>query len=207
MSITKNLLLAAFSCCIMSVPTMFGAALDLTCPTFPTTITQNNATSGSATFTCGGSGLNTALVTITNVQYFSTLDWSFGGLGSNTETAVFTPSANFSGPTTTCVDTATGTSSGTTACSFTAIPSGLAASTTLTGPALQALGTGNTTFTVLATATVAAGSSIGSSNAGVMVEYDYNVNQVGGAPEPTTFALLGSALVGLGILGRKRLSR
>jgi hypothetical protein len=48
---------------------------------------------------------------------------------------------------------------------------------------------------------------LNSESAGALVGTFAATQAPSGAPEPATMALLGSALIGLGIIGRKRFSR
>jgi hypothetical protein len=155
-----------------------------------------NGTPGTGlSVTCGPSNLP-SIDFITGVDLWITQDYSYGSSGSNTLVTTFTPTAGFVGSPESCSTTGASSSAGS-ACSFTGLPSGVEYASTSTGAALQTLGTTGI-FTVGISAAVTAG-TINAASAGVMVEYDYNSP----VPEPATFGLIGSALLGLGVLGRK----
>ena len=72
----------------------------------------------------------------------------------------------------------------------------------LTGNVLQTFSLG--TLTVAVSSAVTSG-AVQTSTGDVIVEYDYTVNSA--TPEPATLGLVGSALLGLGLLARKRAAR
>jgi hypothetical protein len=181
---------------------MFGSSLNVFCS--PTSTSFSSGT-GTGTDTCGPSGL-VATDTINAITIFFLSDYQFGLSPSNSVSIGFTPSntlgATWSTPATTCTVTGAGSSTADT-CNFFAgnvNAPGTSSSTDTNAASLHALAA--STFTVGLTSAVNSG-SVATSAAGVVVEYDFTVASTG-SPEPTTLALVGSALIGLGIIRRKR---
>jgi hypothetical protein len=156
---------------------------------------------GSTTFTCpGATGLPVGAV-VTEVILWEAGDYQYGTTGSNEIQIVDTISSgtwtnvDWASSTHTC-DVSGGGSSNTTPCTYTAVypPSDVYSYDTNAADISTFAASG---FTVGSVSTIVAGGAAGSTS-GLYVEYDY-------APEPTTMAMVGGLLIGLGTLVRKRL--
>ena len=201
---------------------MFGSMLDAQC-----SLVQYSSFPASGTnVSCGGSGLNIGSAigqdTITGIEAYMETDYTFGGTPPNSVQYVFTPSTSggntwtesgtgaANGPaTSTCTVSSSGAVAGAAVYSC-GQEEGLANSTGLTAIAtssdnaagLQTLG--GSGFTIATADTILSG-SVGVASNSAVVEYDYTVNS--STPEPATLGLVGSALLGLGFIARKRAAR
>ncbi len=211
----KTLSMAAFVavCGFMSASSAFGSQLNAFCTP---TGTFSGGTGGPITETCGsfsniGGGTIGSAVgqdTITSVEIYLVSDYQVGFTGSQSVSVTYgTPSAgSFTVPgVDPCVVTGASSSSANTCGSYSGTlntPGTEDLVSTLTGAALQTFAASN--FTDAVSSVVTTG-SVQTSAGDIIVEYDYVVNS--GVPEPATFGLVGSALLGLGLISRKRFSR
>jgi hypothetical protein len=180
---------------------MYADVIEM-CNTTPTTIINNGTNSSPVSFTCPGAGLTVGSGpgqdTITGETIYETAEFSYGSSLGNTVQTVFTQ-ANF--PTGTCTETGSSVASANT-CSSGAQTAGLAEAVNSIVQSWGGVSTGSTAFTVTANATLISG-ALGTSNAGVFVDYAYSVNPTT-VPEPATLTLFGSGLLALGFVARKR---
>ncbi len=214
MTLTNKILLAACACCLTAAPTMFGANLNAFC--MPTGTFTGGASVSPLSETCGsfgtdgggtiGSGIGQD--TITGVKIYLIADFATGFGPSNVVAVTFgAPSGgSFSSPAVDpCVVTGAGGSSANTCGVYSTnvnAPGTTSETSGLAGSGLQTFA--GTSFTVAVSSAVTSG-SVQTSTGDVIVEYDYSVNSA--TPEPATLGLVGSALLGLGLLARKRVAR
>jgi hypothetical protein len=183
---------------------MFGSTILSACGP---TINYANG-SGTGTATCGPGPDLTGDTGIT-IEVIYMADYSAGNFATtNTAQVVFTPQnldGGWSPASMTC--TATGTfNSATDSCNNPPpAPTVQGNFSSALGTQAQLIALAGSSFTVSETATLVQG-TVSNSTGTVFVQYDYSAPTTG-APEPTTMALVGSALIGLGIIGRKRLAR
>jgi hypothetical protein len=215
MSITQKIFLAALVCCLMGASSMFGAQLNAFCAptgTFAGGVGGPLAeTCGSFTTDGGGTiGTGAGTDTITGVQIFLVADYQVGLAASNSVTVNFgAPSAgSFSAPAVDpCVVTGASSSSTNTCGVYSGnvnAPGTTSETSGLAGAALQTFAGAN--FTVAVTSAMSGG-SVQQSAGDVIVQYTYTANSITTTPEPATLGLVGSVLLGIGLLSRKRLAR
>ncbi len=214
MSITQKILLAALVCCLTGASSMFGAQLNAFCT--PAGTFTGGASVSPLSETCGsfgtigggtiGSGIGQD--TINSIEIFFVADFATGFGPSNAVSVLYgAPSAgSFSVPgVDPCVVTGAGGSSANTCGVYSTnvnAPGTTSETSGLTDGALQTFA--GTSFNVAVSSAVTSG-SVQTSTGDVIVEYDYTLNSA--TPEPATLGLVGGALVGLGLIARKRVVR
>ena len=207
----KKLILASMFASLATVPSVFGSTIFAFCGGTPA---QFAGGSGSGSVNCQSlSALGVTGVTVNAVDLYYLADWQFGMAPSNTVMITFAPAAGtWVPPSTLCTITGNG-SSATQACTPNGLPTnGTALNATSyalagdvsSGSSASAIASSGTLVSI--SSSVASGSAVATSSGGAIIGYDYTVPSTG-APEPATLALVGSALLGLGVIGRKRLSR
>ncbi len=206
----KSIVLAAFVCCLMGSSSLFGSSTFAFCAS-PQSF--SGGAGGPISETCGNFltagggtiGSNPGQDTITGIEVWFVSDYQGGFTPSNTVNVTFgTPSLfSWSVPgVDPCVVTGAGSSTGNTCNSYSGTITAPGTTNTHdldTGATLQT--DAGTPFTLAVSSAVSAG-SVQTSIGDLIVEYDYTVNS-SGAPEPATLALVGGALLGLGLLRKK----
>ena len=210
MTIVKKILLAGITCCLSAVPSMFGANLNAFCtPTGTFTNGSGGPISEScASFTSDGGGTigNAAgQDTITGITLYLLSDFQLG-----TTSGVNSVKLTYAAPSmgtwslsfpASCTVSGTGGNSSANTC--TAYSGNMNAPGTTS--ASDTDGTLNadagSPFTVAVSSAVVSG-AMQTSSGDLIVSYNYTVNSA--TPEPATLGLVGSALLGLGLLVRKR---
>jgi hypothetical protein len=212
MSITQKIFLAALVCCLMGASSMFGSELNAFCTptgTFAGGVGGPTSESCGSFTTDGGGTIGNApgQDTITGISIFFVADFQIGltpGL-NQVEVAFANPSLySWSASPTTCIVSGTGGNSSANSC--TAFSGSVnAPGTSSSSDTDGTLNTDAATAFTVAVSSVVDSGAVQTSSGDVIVSYQYTLNS--STPEPATLGLVGSALLGLGLLTRKRLTR